>query len=400
MKMTQREKLLVTLLAVCALVWLEYTYLIKNQMESYELTKADLAIYQQKLVQLEKAPTDIKALDQKMIDLQSSTVTVLDKQFTTTQQEELILLLNDLLDNTGVTATDIGFDLPTAVVTDDETLYQMPITISMSGNYESLMTFFKKVWGFQKMLVIDQLDLGMATTDTGAATDAIAGSMTLFVYYMKVPEGIVYQDNLYQWIVDDTFFKGNPFKLSPGATDFRINAIFTGGKDIDAAGYVPFTDIKGHWAEKEINAFGEQGYIKKGQTDTFGPDTPMTRGEFIVMIDGIYQWPVPAEPADLTQFTDYDNLGSYANAISKAVVKGLLGGYVEGFDDKTLRPRDPITYSDVEYMLQRIKNDPAFNWEIVAEKLLAEKNVVSAGVEDKAAQMTKAEAVFLMTYFK
>jgi Tfp pilus assembly protein PilO len=401
MKMTPRERVLVVLLLAVFLMWLEYTYLLKDLWASYELTQTDLVTYEQKLKKLEAAPSIIKNLDNQVVEIENLTYGVLEQHFTTTDQEEVILLLTDLSENTGVAISDIGFSQPVNLSATspggtllESSLYYMPVDISFEGTFESMMVFLKKIWGFQKRLVIDQLNLGVEEGLT------LNGTLSLQLYYTPVPEGIDYQDNLYQWMIDDTFFKGNPFSVSSGAADFRVNYIFTGGKDLDAAAYVPFIDIKGHWAENEINFFGENGYIKKGQNDKFGPDAPMTRGEFIIMMDGIYQWPVPSEPADLTQFTDYDNLGSYENAISKAVIKGLLGGYVVGFDDKTLRPRDPITYSDVEYMMKRIKGDEAFTWDIVAAKLLADKGITSVGITDKAAQMTKAEAVFLMTHFK
>lgn len=411
MKMTSREKLLVLLLVVVLMGWLEFNYLMKPLFASYDLTKADLVTYTDKLTALKAAPGEIKKIETKLGENQNLIYGILEQHFTTTEQEEVILLMNDLAEGTDIRVSDISFSEPITMVlpgedpaVPSETLYQVPITVNYEGSYDGLMAYMKKIWGFQKRLVVDTLDItgadDAATQTEGVAAAEVSGSVTLHLYYTRIPEGIQYSDNLYKWITDDTFFKGNPFKDSAGASDFRINYLFTGGKDIEAAAYVPFADIKGHWAEKEINDFGEKGYVKRGQNDKFGPDLSMTRGEFIIMLDGIYQWPVPEQAPDMTVFTDYDDLGSYENAIAKAVMKGLLGGYVVGFEDKTLRPRDPITYSDVEYLMQRLKNDESFKWDIVAEKLLAEKNVISAGVADKAAFVTRAEAVFLMTHFK
>lgn len=409
MKLTAREKLLVGLLIVALLGWFEFDFLIKPLMASYELTQADLVAYEIKLQELKAAPGEIQKIDTKLDENQNEIYGYLEQHFTTTEQEEVILLMNDLAEGTGIDISDIGFSEPVEIAVGEGesgtgVLYQVPITLSYSGKYDGLMAYMKKIWGFQKRLVVDTLSITGAEDGVvqveGVPVAEISGDLTLHLYYARVPEGIEYSDRLYQWLIDDTFFKGNPFKTSSGAGEFRINYVFTGGKDIEAAAYVPFVDIKGHWAEQEINAFGEKGYVKRGQNDNFGPDLAMTRGEFIIMLDGIYQWPVPEQAPDLTGFTDYDDLGSYENAISKAVMKGLLGGYVVGFEDKTLRPRDPISYSDVEYLLQRLKNDEGFTWDLVADKLLADKQVTSVGLTDKGASMTKAEAVFLMTHFK
>lgn len=394
MKMTQREKLLITLLSAIVLLWLDYTYFIKAQWDLLEQTKANIVAYDVKLKELKEAPEKIKLYEEKLTELDSEIQSALSKQFTTTEQEELILLLTDLAENTGLEMTRIAFDPLMQVVSEDGMLYKSAVVINYTATYEALMTYLKKVWGFQKDIVVSALGISVS------AVERIEGSFTLDFYFMVPPKGSSYKDNLFDFLIDESFFKINPFIVSTGANDFRINYLFTGGDSVDTEPYTPFEDIKGHWAEAEINAFGEQGFIKKGQSTAFKPDDAMSRGEFIILIDSIYQWPTATEPADLTQYSDYANLGSYENAISKAVVKGLLSGYVVGFEDNTLRPRDPITYSDVEYIMQRLKDDPTFAWNQVAAKLLEKKGILSAGATDKSAQMTKAEAVYLMTHFK
>lgn len=394
MKITQREKLLIIVLLAVFLLWLDYTYVISGQLKQLEVAKNDLISYEQKYEDLKNAPQLIKDSDAKLMALNNQIIDMIEEQFMTTEQEELILLLTDLSSDASIEFTHITFESPKLVIPEDPSLSQQTIKIEYSGPYEAFKAFLGKVWNFQKDIVISEFVMG------GVNNNVMTGSVSLDLFTLELPNGIDFQDNIYQFLIDDSFFKVNPFITSQGATDFRVNYAFIGGKEGSQISYIPFTDIKGHWAEKEINYFGEQGYIKRVQSEAFGPDTPISRGEFIIMIDSIYQWPMPSKPADLTVYSDYGNLGSYENAISKAVVKGLLGGYVVGFEDNTLRPRDPITYSDVEYIMQRIKNDLTFTWDLVGEKLLHDKSVQSIGMIDKSAQMTKAEAVFLMTHFK
>lgn len=394
MTMTQREKLLVFTLLALVVLWLDYTYIIHKQLDVLALSQKELISYQQKYQTFNDAPAKIKELEKKRLELDGQSMDLLNSKFTTTQQEEIILLLTDLGDDEGFRITQVNFEPAVFVVPEDETLSVEKIMIEYEGTYEGLTVFLKRVWGFQKDIIVEDL---LISTGTG---EVLSGSVNLALFSFVSPSGIEYQDNLYQFLIDENFFKVNPFIHSEGEADFRINNFFTGGKSGAQIPYTPFTDIKGHWAENEINVFGELGYIKKGQSEIFSPESPMTRGEFIIMIDSIYQWPIPSEPVDLTQYTDYGNLGSYENAISKAVVKGLMSGYVVGFQDNTLRPRDPITYSDVEYIMQRIKNDTTLTWETVGTMLLQEKSVQSVGMTDKNGLMTKAEAVYLMTHFK
>lgn len=394
MRLTSREKILLGILLAMVVLYLEYTYILSGQMERMALAQDQHQALQVKLEQLNKAPETEKQLNGQIEKAMAEISTVMDSYFTDTEQEELILLLNDFVANSGVDVSGIRFTAPEEMPVSELTFKKIAMTMDFDSTFESADGLLKKVWNFQKMLVLDGISL--SNNDDGT----LSGTADLGLYYLAGYEGTGYKDNLYQVITDEAFFKVNPFMQSAGAADYRINYIYTGGKDPGEAAYVPYTDIAGTWAEKEINAFGEKGYLMKGQATTFGPDTPMTRGEFIIMTDRIYQWPIPETPVDLTKFSDYSNLGSYENAIAKAVFKGYLGGFVVGFTDNTLRPRDPMTYEEAEFIMQKIKNDPAFKWDTAAQKLQAEKAVVSVGLTDKKALMSKAEAVYMLTHFK
>lgn len=394
MNLTQREKMMLGVLLGVLLLWLEYTFVLKGQLEALAIAQDEQAVQEIKLEQLNNAEETDKKLDQAIASGMGQIALVLDKYFTTTEQEETILLIHDLLAETGVDVSQITYSEPEDVKVKGMPFRKMTAELRFSGQYEGIFSLMKKTWDFQKAIVIDPVTL------SEGENGVLDGAMKLNFYYLVGNEGTGYKDNLYQMIIDESFFKGNPFTVSPGASDFRLNYIFIGGKEPGTEAYTPFADIAGHWAEKEINDFGEKGYIIKGQDANFNPDAPMTRGEFVIMLDRIYQWPVPDQPVDMSQFTDYGNLGSYENAMAKAVLKGLLGGYVVGFTDNTLRPRDPITYEEMEFIIKKIRNDEAFTWRAVGERLQTEKGVVSVGLGDLKQPMSKAETVYLMSRYQ
>ncbi|GEM_PF-5539493 len=53
-------------------------------------------------------------------------------------------------------------------------------------------------------------------------------------------------------------------------------------EDEDMSEEIKFKDIKGHWAENEIKEGTEKGILKGYPDDTFKPDKPLTRAEYIV----------------------------------------------------------------------------------------------------------------------
>lgn len=394
MKLTQREKVLLAILLSVLILYVEYTYLLKGQMDrslSLSATKAQL---EQRLTMAQNAAESEKALTGELEKSRTAAFTVMEKYFVTSEQEELILLVHDLLDNSGVDASGFTFAAPEDAQVGDATFRKITMTMNFTSSYDALEKWLKKVWDFQKMIAVD--NVSVARNEQGA----LNGTVDLSFYYLKGHEGLEYRDNLYQITPDDTFYKADPFAASAGANDFRINYIYTGGKEPGEAPYVPYADLTGHWAQTIINDFGNQGFLPPVQGTAFGPDTPMTRGEFVIMLDRIYKWPMPDTPVDLKQFSDYSTLGSYENAIAKAVTKGYLGGYVVGFSDNTLRPRDPMTYEEMEFIIQKLKNQPDFSWETIGARLKAEKGIDSPGLSDRKTVMSKAEAVYLMTVVK
>lgn len=394
MKLTSREKTLLGLLIVALLFYVEYTYLLSGQMERIKAATEVKSGLELRLDQLKNAEKTTTELDTQIDQGMGSLSGVMDKYFVSTQQEEIILLVNDLLAGSGIDASGFTFGVPEEVMLEDKPFRKMNLTMNITANYPDLEKFYKKVWDFKKMIVIDNVSL--ARNEQGS----LGGNIDLGFYYLSGYEGVGYKDNLYQIMPDDSFLKSDPYTPSAGAGDFRINYLYTAGKEPGDVAYTPFSDITGHWSENLVNSFGEQGYLPQTQTNTFGPDTPMSRGEFVIMLDRIYKWPMPDQPVNLQQFTDYASLGSYENSIAKAVYKGYLGGFVVGYSDNTLRPRDAMTYEEMEFIVQKLKNQPDFKWDSVAAALKTEKNVDSKGVADKKTAITKAETVYLMSVVK
>lgn len=394
MKLTNRERVLLGILLTVLVLYVEYTYLLRGQISSTMALASTKAELSQRLEAAQNAAASEQVLTADLEKSQTAAYSVLDKYFVTSQQEDLILLVHDLLENTGVDVSGITFASPEEAQVGNASFRKVTMTLAFSAGYGDLEKLLKKIWDYKKMIAVDNI------TMSRSETTVLNGTLDLGFYYLNGHEGLNYQDNLYQIMPDDSFYKADPFAVSAGASDFRVNYLYTGGKEPGDQAYVPYADIKGHWAERYINSFGESGFLPPAQGVDFGPDTPMTRGEFIVMLDRIYQWPMPDKPVDLKQFSDYSTLGSYENAIAKAVTKGFLGGYVVGFSDNTLRPRDSMTYEEMEFVIQKLKNQPDFTWNTVAEKLQSELGVISPGLSDKKGYMTKAEAVYLMATVK
>ncbi|NLK52964.1 MAG: S-layer homology domain-containing protein [Syntrophomonadaceae bacterium] len=124
-----------------------------------------------------------------------------------------------------------------------------------------------------------------------------------------------------------------------------VVTILTPGKALAAS--LTFSDIKGHWAETQIQRLAQSGYVKGYVDKTFKPDRSMTRAEFIcLLLNG--QGVTPAVTASRS-FSDTVNHWAGAH-IEEAVKRGIIvpNEFTNGF-----KPDVPIKRSEVAAAIVR-----------------------------------------------
>lgn len=394
-KLTKREKILMALLLFAIFFYGYVHFLVNPQLAKLNELKIEKQAYEVEIKKLEDASALEKQLDDTIMTLNQQISLISNNYFTNTEQEEIILLLNEFLNNPDIKTSSISFTPPvTSVLGEEHQVNLTSATLAYEGSYETLMELLSSIWNFEKQIIVENINISKNEQSL------VTGNLLLNFYNLG---NLTDQtDALFEWYTDEEFRKENPFSPIAENGGFRVNYIYV-GKDaalLDTSIYKPFTDISGHWAAKEIESFGRQGYVRGDQYNRFNPDAHITRGEFIMLQDKIYEWPIPKEKVDLTKFYDYNTLGNFESSIAKAIYKGYLGGFLKGYTDNTLKPMAPITYQEVVYIMRQIKANDSFEWEDVAEKMNTEEGILSKGLENKEGFITKAEAVYLIYHFK
>ncbi len=395
MRISTREHILLISLITFIILWVAFVYILEPQWIEMEAMRQELRV---ETVELERLETMIK--NEEMLDQKIETNYVAIEQkaaqyFNTTPQEELILLFNDFLNIPFLEGTLLSFRTPEQVEIEGITFQKDVIEITSEGQYGSVVNVFKNMWQFQKHVNMTYANLSKKSIDE------VVGQMELAVYTLVADVNI--KDQLYEWYIDDLFYKEDPFAPYQPNTE-AVRYIYT-QEDQGLFNYdlnYAFTDIEGHYMEAEINEFLQAGYLFLDPYMTFKPDTPITRGEFIVMMDKVYGWESVNEEdtMDLTSFDDYDELGSLENAFAKAIYRGYISGIIEGYTDNTLRPRNPITYGEIEYIMNNIKGTQDYSFANIGNALVADKGVPAKNWSNLNGQLTKAEAVYLLYYHK
>ena len=94
-------------------------------------------------------------------------------------------------------------------------------------------------------------------------------------------------------------------------------------------------DIEDHWAQETIEEWVDKDWIGGFDDGTFRPDEGVTRAQFAALTNRAFGFTdTVAHP-----FVDVPDTAWYAEDVARAVA----AGYIEGYEDQTFRPDNPIT---------------------------------------------------------
>ncbi|NLM06214.1 MAG: S-layer homology domain-containing protein [Tissierellia bacterium] len=156
--------------------------------------------------------------------------------------------------------------------------------------------------------------------------------------------------------------------------------------------HVYLHDIRGHWAKDEVNAMIRRGVITGYPDQSFKPDRPITRGEFLVLLSRHYNWNLSSTMGYGTRFTDHANFGFYATYVDY----GASNGYIIGYPDGEFKAHRNISYREIDWIMQRITGNPSFTWQTYAKMMVNEKGVRSMSYSNMNGKITRAEFAYMV----
>ena len=106
-----------------------------------------------------------------------------------------------------------------------------------------------------------------------------------------------------------------------------------------------YTDIEGHWAEKEITNLSLNGIINGYSDNSFKPDINMTRAELVTVINRI----LGNSKQNTKYVPDINAKDWFYSEIRKGIQSGIIQGNVDGY----VRPNDYVTREEAIVMIQR-----------------------------------------------
>lgn len=156
--------------------------------------------------------------------------------------------------------------------------------------------------------------------------------------------------------------------------------------------YIELTDVYSNWAGNEIYSFIRRKYVSGYPNNTFRPENHVSRGEFVTLLCRVNKHNYSTTNFQQEEFKDAESFGVFKNDIMNAVSRG----YIQGYPDNTFRSNNPISYQEIEWIIQKIPGNESFTWEHIAEKMLYEKYTRSKSRFGKEKYITRAEIVYML----
>lgn len=109
-----------------------------------------------------------------------------------------------------------------------------------------------------------------------------------------------------------------------------------------------FTDISGHWAEKDLIIAKDKGWIK-GYDGKAAPDNKITREEMITILMRISKEDIKKKEVTMEDFTDYSEVSKWSKeSITKAIREGIIQG-----DNNNIKPKSNATRAEAITIIYR-----------------------------------------------
>ena len=125
-----------------------------------------------------------------------------------------------------------------------------------------------------------------------------------------------------------------------------------------------FTDVPaGTWYHDAVEWASHFRIVSGTGNGAFSPSAAVTRQDLAVILYSYYQYvgeEIVPDPADLTKFSDYDQISGYAEeSLSWAVGGGLMAGT----DDNRINPRGSATRAEAAVIFRKYENIYSHNWD-------------------------------------
>ena len=147
-------------------------------------------------------------------------------------------------------------------------------------------------------------------------------------------------------------YEDNSFRPNGKITRAEFVCMFNKVFNLTNKGDKVFDDTKKHWAKDAISIAYENGVCQGVSKNSFAPDKKITRQEASKMLSNYLK--LDDKKIELSKnFIDYNEIDAWAKASVEGTVKK---GFIKGYPDNSFNPKGDITRAETVTMLSRLHN--------------------------------------------
>lgn len=175
-------------------------------------------------------------------------------------------------------------------------------------------------------------------------------------YFSDVKSGYWAENNINYvsqqgWMLGTTSTKFSPSTQLTRAQGAVILVRALGNEQMTPNSY-KFSDLKGHWAQKEIEIARELGYVQGITSTKFSPDAPLNREQLATILNNIFKYEVKASQTESVFLDMSTNDWSYP-----AVHAIYEQGYIKGIGNGKFGPKNSSTRAEMAALMERMSAD-------------------------------------------
>jgi len=276
MGLNKRERNLLIGLGVVLLFWGYYRFIILPQSKNLASKREDRTRYENELIEIQTVIASEKEIDNRFAQINDEIDVLSEKYFSKIDQSRFILLINELLEGTGLFIQNISFAPQRTEGIGDALVEVMSVTLPYEGEYPSLILFLERIREHIPKTVIQNMNIRIKEREL------LSGTILLDFY--SLPDLV--RDTSMAYLFDSSEINPDPFysfedyflfgdgyygiiDLSGVKINFDSSRVLVEGFDNKVLDFVPsHPSIKGEIAANENS---KQGANSLGLYYSFPP---------------------------------------------------------------------------------------------------------------------------------
>lgn len=189
-----------------------YRFLLMPQYNSLSMYKSKLQAYSDQLERAQAMIKGEKGLDTEYLSVSKNIDIVTNSILPYVDQEQLIMIIGQFLESSGLGYDNISFSRPTNLRLGDLDVDVTTAGIRFTGSYQSLTDFLKEIREYPRKIIVKDLSIN------GSDNEKINGYLNLDFY--KLSNEANHRAPLITWDFSEAFIKENPFLMDSFIKDY------------------------------------------------------------------------------------------------------------------------------------------------------------------------------------